>query len=211
MAGRWTGLLPDSVWVENSPERTIVRNIKSAFESPIAMQTSSLHIVVTGPESTGKTTLSRRLADHFGGDWVPEYARYYLEELGRPYRREDLLEIAQGQWRWERHALERAATWVFSDTSLLVLKVWSEYRYGTTDDWILEHLRRYPPAGYLLCAPDLPWEPDPQRENPHDREVLFDRYRRELEGLGAPYRVVRGTDPGQRFQGAVAAVADLRG
>ncbi len=173
------------------------------------MKKKRTHIVITGPESSGKTTLSRHLARHYGSYWVPEFARPYLSGLGRAYQPSDLLAIAQGQWLWERYALARPGELLFSDTSLLVLKVWSDYRYGTTDDWILEHLRGYPPAGYLLCAPDLPWEADPQRENPHDREVLFDRYRRELERLSAPFVIIRGEDKEQRLLQGRRAVDDF--
>lgn len=174
------------------------------------MKKKRTHIVITGPESSGKTTLSRHLARHFGSYWVPEFARPYLSGLGRAYQPSDLLAIARGQWLWERYALARSEEWLFSDTSLLVLKVWSDYRYGATDDWILEQLHRYPPAAYLLCTPDLPWVDDPLRENPDDRHVLFEIYERELRALGVPYRRVAGADPTDRFRMAVQAVEVLR-
>ncbi|HMX36032.1 MAG TPA: AAA family ATPase, partial [Ferruginibacter sp.] len=54
-----------------------------------------------GPESTGKSMLSEKLAAHYGTIWVKEYAREYLLTHGKNYSFENLLDIARGQIREE--------------------------------------------------------------------------------------------------------------
>jgi NadR type nicotinamide-nucleotide adenylyltransferase len=161
--------------------------------------------VVTGPESTGKSTLTQGLARHFSECWTPEYSRHYLERLGRPYRESDLRRIAEGQILWESYVAAFARRLWLCDTSLLVIKVWSDYRYGRCHPWIVEQLRRRPVDLYLLCDIDLPWEPDPLRENPHDRDVLLAMYQDNLWDLGVPYTLVSGLAPRRRLRQAIAA------
>ncbi len=163
-------------------------------------------IVVTGPESTGKSTLSQNLATHFKAPRVGEYARAFLAGLDRPYREEDLLSIAKGQWDRQREVLSRCQGPVFCDTGFLVMKVWSEFVFGRCHAWIEEMFLRQPPALYLLCDIDLPWESDPLREHPHHREILLTIYRKELESHGMPWEWVRGTEPGKRLHMAIGAV-----
>ena len=151
-----------------------------------------LRILLTGPESTGKTLLARRLAEAYQTAWAPEYARAYLEILGRPYDEEDLLHIARGQMLVEDFQARFARRILPCDTGLLVLKVWSEYKYGRCHPWILEQLRQRPYDLYLLCGTDAPWVEDPQRENPNEREELYAIYKRELEMLGVPYTELWG-------------------
>lgn len=139
-----------------------------------------IKIVITGPESTGKTTLSAALTAHYHARWVPEYSREYLEVRGPLYTEADLLEIAKGQVHREDQAIADGGALLFFDTSLEVIKVWSEVRFRRCHPWIEGQLQRRRPDGYLLCRPDLPWQYDPLRENPHDRHLLYERY---LEGL----------------------------
>lgn len=139
-------------------------------------------IVISGPESSGKTTLSQQLAKVFNEPWVPEYARDYIERLNRTYHESDLLEIAKGQVIREDAYAQQAKQLYFCDTSLEVIKIWSEFRFKKCDDWIIEQYKKRKADLYLLCAPDLPWTYDPQRENPDDRDVLFEIYRQELSG-----------------------------
>lgn len=155
-------------------------------------------IVITGPESSGKTTLCRTLAAARAAPWVPEYAREYLHDLARPYREDDLLRIAQEQWRRQQAALGEGS-FLFCDTGLLVLLVWSEVKYGRVAPWIVQTLREHPADLYLLCRPDLPWEPDPLRENPDDREDLFVLYQQKANQLELPYRIIAGASPGERL------------
>jgi len=148
-------------------------------------------IVVTGPESTGKSTLSKALAQAFDAIWVPEYARKYLDQLNRPYQQQDLLKIARGQVESE-YQLQQQASINICDTDLTVIKIWSEYKYGNCHPWINEHLRENRADLYLLSYPDLAWEPDPQRENPLDRNELFDLYQSLLMDLQVEYKVIKG-------------------
>ncbi|MCB9285490.1 MAG: ATP-binding protein [Lewinellaceae bacterium] len=152
-----------------------------------------IRIAITGPESSGKTTLARTLAGHFQTVWVPEYARSYLEGLSRAYEFDDLEQIARGQLAWEKEYGQRAHRFLFCDTDLLVLKVWSEYKYRRCSPFILEALRDYPYDLFLLCAPDIPWEYDPLRENPEDRQELYEIYLGELERMGSSFVEVRGS------------------
>ena len=149
-----------------------------------------LKVVVTGPESSGKTTLARTLAAHYQVPWVEEYARNYIEQLARPYQEADLLRIAQGQTQVEDKAAQNHPPLLICDTSLLVIYVWSHYRYGRCHPWIEDQLAQRPVDHYLLCRPDLPWQPDPQRENPHDRDELFSQYEKML--CEKSYTIVAG-------------------
>jgi len=163
-------------------------------------------IAIIGPESTGKTVLSERLAGYFGAEWVPEYAREYVERLDRPYTFEDVCYIATHQIEEEqRYAANQL---VIFDTDLIITKVWLEYCYQKVPSFVVERLgNRYIDA-YLLCAPDLPWEPDTVREHGTDRNFFFDWYRREIEQTGSPYIIITGAGD-TRFENAVEAVKKL--
>ncbi len=150
-------------------------------------------VALIGPESTGKTTLSRQLAERYGTVWVPEHARTYMEQLNRPYRETDIAEITKAHFENEKRVMQKARRLLFTDTEFIVSIVWAEEKFGHVPDVILELQERHPYDLYLLTAPDLPWEPDPVRENPHRREYLFERYRKALEERGLPYGLVRGS------------------
>ncbi|NBC06177.1 MAG: AAA family ATPase [Bacteroidetes bacterium] len=151
-------------------------------------------ILFTGPESTGKTQTAQQLAARYHEPWVPEYARAFLQQLGRPYREADLLDIARGQLAAEDAQAKKANNFLFCDTSLIVIKVWSEYKYGRCHPWILEQLARRSYDLIVLCGIDTPWTPDPQREHPDEREELYQIYQRELQALEQPYIELWGSE-----------------
>jgi NadR type nicotinamide-nucleotide adenylyltransferase len=165
-------------------------------------------VVIIGPESTGKSTLSRQLAVHFDTTFADEFARGYLETLGRSYNREDLAIIAKGQMVLEEQAVSHAKNGVvFLDTDLHVVKVWSESKYGTCDEEILQQIaeRRY--DMYILTDIDMIWEEDPLREHsdPEARRYFFDIYQDIVLHSGLPFAVVSGNEK-ERLKIAIAAV-----
>ena len=164
-------------------------------------------IVVIGPESTGKSTLSQQLASALGTVYNPEYARAYLDEIGRPYEEADLLHIAKGQLEAEDRLADMASNYLICDTDLNVIKVWSESKYGRCNPHILEWIaqRRY--DLYLLTYPDFPWLPDPQREHPDpaDRLYFYNQYRDIVSESGTPWIDIRGTEE-QRLTAALKAI-----
>lgn len=163
-------------------------------------------IAVTGPESSGKTTLCRALSVSFGTIWTPEYARYYLPRLGRKYIFSDLVQVGKGQLQWQQRDAGRARGILFCDTDLVGIKVWSDYRFGATDPWILGQLQQNPYDLTLLCHPDIPWTPDPLRENPDDRENLLLRFRRELQDWDIPFCEVSGSSHTARLATAIGHI-----
>jgi NadR type nicotinamide-nucleotide adenylyltransferase len=168
-----------------------------------------LRIAVVGPESTGKTTLTEALAQHYRCAYTKEYARYFLEEHGPDYTRADLLYIARGQLMVEaesqRLAADHGGGLVFCDTDMITIRIWSEEKYGACDPLLKQLARDTHYDLWLLCAPDMPWEADPLRENPHDRDRLFAVWERELKAYGFPYVVIEG-DREQRLRTATNMV-----
>lgn len=149
-------------------------------------------ICITGPESCGKSELAKALASALDGQVVPEYSRIYLERRGPNYVEADLTRIAVGQINAEHQAWAMSKRPILLDTSLEVMKIWSEEVFGRSSAIIEEEWIDRKIDFYLLCAPDIPWEPDPLRQNPNDRDRLFDRYADLLARHGLPYAEVRG-------------------
>ncbi|MCB9063788.1 MAG: ATP-binding protein [Chitinophagales bacterium] len=151
-------------------------------------------IVVIGPESTGKSTLSDAMANELKTVWVKEYARQYLEWLGKDYTEEDLIEIAKGQLASEDESVNAASEYLVCDTDLHVIKVWSNAKYGRCDKWILEQIAERKYDLYLLTYIDVEWQDDPLREHPkpEERSYFYNLYRDIVQNSGVPWVDVRG-------------------
>ena len=144
-------------------------------------------IIVTGPESSGKTTLCKSLSKYFKISYSKEYAREYLNKMCKEYIKDDLLKIAEGQLASEQNA-------IILDTDLITIKIWSIYKYGNCDKWILKQIQgqQSEKRFYLLCKPDIAWMEDPLREHPKNRMDIFRLYKKELEDLNHKYHVIEG-------------------
>ncbi|MBA2745360.1 MAG: ATP-binding protein [Flavisolibacter sp.] len=165
-------------------------------------------IVVIGPESTGKSTISQQLADHYATCWCPEFARAYLLKNGKSYDYQDLLHIAKGQVELEENYQTKAKNGLYIiDTNLYVVKVWCEVAFGQCHKWILDEIARRPYDLYLLCKTDLPWTADELREYPDPvfREQLYKMYRDLLINDGTEWAEISGKE-NERLQTAIRAI-----
>lgn len=152
-------------------------------------------ICVTGPESTGKTTLARQLAELARTEWVPEASRIYAERVGRELLASDVSPIAREHLALADPAAERARArdgGLVLDTDLVSTVVYARHYYDTVPAWIERAERARRADLYLLCDVDVPWIPDGVRDRPTDREAMFELFRRALVRRRANVLVVRG-------------------
>lgn len=162
-------------------------------------------IAITGPESSGKTTLAASLAAHYGVKLIPEFARIYLEEHGSEYEQSDLDKIGMGHL--EGLVLSQDSIKI-TDTDFVVLKVWSDYKYNFTSTYINTLVSENHFDLHIVCSPDIPWEFDPLRENPENRHELFENYIRVLRQYKKDFIIVSG-DHDKRLKRSLAAIDAL--
>ncbi|NKI26198.1 DUF4301 family protein [Arenibacter sp. 6A1] len=175
--------------------------------------TDLIKVVLFGPESTGKTTLSRQLAKHYNSVWVPEYAREYLQNKWNDERKtcepKDLLPIAEGQIRLENSLAKKASEVLICDTDLLETKVYSEaYYLGYCDPVLEKHALENTYDIYFLTDIDIPWEKDDLRDKPNDRAQMFLLFKETLEKYSRNFIILSG-DKKTRLAKAVSHINQL--
>ena len=184
------------------------------MEEKLAQRPAScIKIVLFGPESTGKTTLSEDLARHYQEPMVKEFMRDYLQEVWDSEKRicepEDMIPIARGQMEAENRLSKQADRLIICDTNLLELKVYSEAYYdGYCDPQLLKHALNNQYDLYFLTYIDVPWTQDDLRDKPHDREGMFQRFQNTLEKHQKPYFILKGSRE-ERFKNAVKKIDQL--
>ncbi len=166
-------------------------------------------IVLTGPESSGKSTLAQALGKELNLPLLSEYAREYLEGKTEAYTYEDVIQMAREQLRREEFHCTAYKNQCILDTDLTVFSIWLKEKYGKTEDWIEESIAAGKHKLYLLCNVDLPWTPDPLREHSalSDRQRLFQDYKTLMEKYNLNYHVISGTDVA-RLKNALKVITD---
>lgn len=179
---------------------------------PKQYKNNIIKIVVFGPESTGKTTLCKRLASYYQTVWVPEFSRTYAEEKWekhqKPCEETDIMPIAIGQMTLENSFVNKANQLLICDTDLLETKVYAEHYYNKTIPDLEEAITNNDYSLYLLSYIDVPWEPDGIRDQPHNREVLFTAFENALINYKKPYILLTG-DEDARFTKAIFTIENL--
>lgn len=172
-----------------------------------------IKVVLFGPESTGKTTLSKQLARHYNAVWVPEYAREYLQCKWNNERKtcepHDLLPIAEGQMRLENDLAQKTDSVLICDTDLLETKVYSEaYYIGSCDPVIEKYALINSYDLYFLTYIDTPWEADDLRDKPENRQEMFEAFHNTLIKYKRPFVLLKG-DKKNRLEKAIEHIDKL--
>lgn len=174
--------------------------------------TELIKIALYGPESTGKTTLAKQLAQHFKTIWVEEFARDYLQKKWNETQAicepEDLLPIAIGQMKLENEALKSAKEYLFCDTNLMCTKVFSEIYYGFCDASLDKAAKKHKYDLFLLTDIDVPFEKDDLRDKPNEREMLSQKFEQALIENKKPYIKISGSQE-ERFEKAILVIEEL--
>lgn len=184
------------IWHPNNPgyKITALLTHEPTFDGKIVNKKIK-KIAIVGPESTGKSTISQQLANHYKVPWVPEYSRYYCAFLTESCTLQDELNMFHGQLALEEAILSTTTTdLVICDTTVMTIKIWSDEFFGETPRFVLDELARRHYDLYILLDVDLPWQDDPLRDFPHKRDYFMDVWHQELQALNARYVVVGGLE-----------------
>ena len=159
----------------------------------------------TGPESSGKTTLSKAIAEKIQANYYPEFSREYLNKRNGTYTKKDLDKIALSQFEFITQIDKKNQVY---DTEMLFIQIWSEFKYHSCSELILNLVQQQQIDHYFLCSPDIPYEEDPLRECPEQRDELFDIYLNKLTTYNVPFSIIKGT-PSERIEKTLEIILNL--
>lgn len=170
------------------------------------LKNTLLKIAVVGPESTGKSTMANYLAKELNTLCVPEYARFYCEDLNRQYTLEDEVNMFHGQRALEEAVASKATNNILiCDTTILTVKIWCDHLFQHTPENIIAEIQNRKYDLYLLMDIDLPWQDDPLRDFPTEREHFMNIWKDELNALNANYHIISGTDQDRLQKGLMVS------
>ena len=168
-----------------------------------------IRVVVTGSECTGKTSIAKALAEHYGTVWVPEFARRFVINKGAPPGYQDVAAIARGQIALEDEIARPAARLLIQDTDLLSTMLYSRHYYGDCPHWMEPAFEKRAADLYLLADIDIPWVADgEQRNRGHRREEMHELFRSALVDRDLTFTEIHGSR-GDRLDEAVSVIERL--
>ncbi len=174
------------------------------------MKTKPKIVVITGAESTGKSTLTKSLATHFNVPFIPEIAREYVEKHNYKYNYNDVETIAKQQVQLLNKLKNTNHPFIFVDTWLVITKIWFEVVFHKIPDWFEAEIRNNKIDFFLVCDTDLPWMPDPARENGGKQRILLQNwYIETIKKYNTPYKIVNGIGE-ERVKNALGFLTHLK-
>ena len=163
----------------------------------IQANSDCIKVVLFGPQSSGKTTLSRELSKYYNTLWVEEFARKYLQKKWDNEKKicelSDIIPIAEGQIKLENEFSIKSSNLLFCDTDILETKIYSETYFNGFCDPVLEKYaieNKY--NLYILTDIDTPWIKDDLRDRPNNRKEMFLAFKESLIKYNRPYIQVSG-------------------
>jgi len=165
-------------------------------------------VAVIGAESTGKSTLTAKLAQHFQTIIVPEYAETLIMHRGRDLDENDFKMIAQAQAASEEALTYQARRILFCDTEIMTTAIWSEMLLGKCPDWLNAGARENRYDLYLLLDTDADWHEDAHRYGIETQELFMKSCMQRLEEDQKPYIRLSGSWD-EKFTAALNAVTSI--
>jgi len=162
-------------------------------------------ICIYGPESTGKTTLAKQLAEHYKTEWIPEYARVWIEKNGFKFNYLDIERFGRGQIRIEKKACEKANQFLFCDTDSITTSIYSRQYFKKVPPLVKKLAKSNRFDLYLFTEIDLPWKKDKLRDLGHKRREMKNIFKQALVERNIPFEVVKGRGS-ERLKAAIEVI-----
>jgi HTH-type transcriptional regulator, transcriptional repressor of NAD biosynthesis genes len=147
-------------------------------------------ICLYGPESTGKSTMAKRLAEIYNTEYVPEVAREFI--TSNDFTAEDIIKIGHAQVQRIKEKIETANRILFCDTDLITTQIYSQHYLSTVPPIILKLEKEIEFDQYFLFSTDVPWINDGLRDLGNRREEMYEFFKKELETRNIDYLKVEG-------------------
>jgi NadR type nicotinamide-nucleotide adenylyltransferase len=152
-------------------------------------------VALVGTESTGKSTLSRALAEEYETPWVHEFGRELWEAQDLKGTFTDHLKVARRQYEREQAAARHANRYLFCDTTAWTTMHWSLRSYGCADARLVDLVdRTMGEYIWILCDNDFAWVQDGTREMAGGEADRFqEQQRRDLTQRVSRWHLVSGS------------------
>ncbi len=144
-----------------------------------------------GPESTGKSTMAKRLADHYQTEFVPEVAREFI--ISNAFTLDEIIKIGNAQTERVKEKLKTANKILFCDTDLITTQIYSRHYLHEIPPILFKLEREIHYNQYFLFDIDVPWVGDGLRDLGDKRQEMLEVFQSELDNRKISYEWIRGT------------------
>ena len=164
-------------------------------------------VALMGPESVGKTEMSKILAKHYDTQWVPEYGREYTDNFKLTL--DGICKIATTQIENENKLLNEANKVLICDSEIITTKIWSLIYFKTVPKMVEKLVNEMNYDLYILLNTDVPWIQDGTRIAGKIRNWHFETIKSELTRLGKEFIIIEGKDYDKRFLSSIKEIDKL--